>query len=1007
MAAEFQRLIRIDETDCLRIEILFVLDNQLLSAFIFAPGLNGMQARLTKFTCMPACNSAARMILLAVLFCFAYFQSDGQLNGFPDLSFNTTGRLTFGQVGSQTNLPKVLTQPDQKLLVGGICKGGSSNYFALVRLLPSGAVDSAFGHNGTAMIDSANLSGWGASGFNMALQPDGKVLMISIHGMARVDSLGRLDTGFAIRGRRILWSGYTMNRVPLALNPDGSFLISYGKGYAPNGSLLVCKFKSDGQADSTFGAQGSKVIFFQKNVFAGAIAVQNDGKILCTGGLEGQAITAPYEMATTRLFANGELDSAFGINGTVVSPGSINGRSDLGAYAIALQPDGKFVIGGELLYNYKRNMSVLRYKADGTPDSSFNANGVLRYSYGSGMENITDLALQPDGHVVACGYVAQGNQNRIAVLRASSTGLHDLAFGGTGLVLDSFSHSRSTSGDQALSLTLQAGGKTVVVSQTAQIGLNTDIPFQLSRYDSTGLPDSSFGKSGKVIISVGSVGDEHARKVIVLPNNQLLVGGQYDGDATIMRLNKDGSLDSSFAADGMIRKNQLENPAVSQDSVCYFAAMDRHVNGSIYLAYFRFNSFWVERYFANGMRDLSYGNAGSFEIPFRLVSQILVLDDGKLLVLGRRDQALDSLEVMRVNSNGTLDVGFGQSGISHINFYHLGCDRTFPGNLIVLRNGKIMVSAEMLYKDWSYFYLGLVRLKADGKTDFGFGQAGTLKLQPLYPGRYYEDPYYMPHVKETSQGKLVLTARTSTYEGFIARYNSSGTIDSSFANNGLAILPLKLVRPSGTIASTPPDLIIQPDDKILLGYYAVDAWDFPFDNDSARFALLRYDTSGSLDAGFGSNGMTITRFAGRGSMIASIALTYDGKIVAAGWARGLYENKDWAVARYHSGLPDMDPPGLGQLEIVQATRYKGNEATFSPNPAKHYGTLSYFLPAASMVKISMTDVLGRKIFEMVQEEQGSGRISRLIDLSAAHSPGIYLLTVETATYRETLKIVRE
>src|SRR5690606_17013555 len=102
------------------------------------------------------------------------------------------------------------------------------------------------------------------------------------------------------------------------------------------------------------------------------IAVQADGKILCTGGL----VNFNVQTIAFRLLQNGGIDSAFGQNGHALCVNNAYCHSKSGGEAIVIQPDGRFIIGGNLFLASGLHMTAVRYSSNGIPDSSFGSNGI-------------------------------------------------------------------------------------------------------------------------------------------------------------------------------------------------------------------------------------------------------------------------------------------------------------------------------------------------------------------------------------------------------------------------------------------------------------------------------------------------------------------------------------------------------------------------------------------------------------------------------------------------------
>src|SRR6185295_19058268 len=129
---------------------------------------------------------------------------------------------------------------------------------------------------------------------------------------------------------------------------------------------------------------------------------------------------------------DGSLDSTFGINGKTTTP--IGSHDDYGL-SIALQPDSKIVVGGYINNGLNNDFALLRYKSDGSPDSTFGTNGMVTTPVGSYGDNANSIAIQPDGKIVAGGYSDTTTGDFFAVVRYNNDGTIDTTFGPGGKVV--------------------------------------------------------------------------------------------------------------------------------------------------------------------------------------------------------------------------------------------------------------------------------------------------------------------------------------------------------------------------------------------------------------------------------------------------------------------------------------------------------------------------------------------------------------------------------------------
>jgi uncharacterized delta-60 repeat protein len=211
--------------------------------------------------------------------------------------------------------------------------------------------------------------------------------------------------------------------------------------------------------------------------------------------------------------------------------------------------------------------------------------------------------------------------------------------------------------------------------------------------------------------------------------------------------------------------------------------------------------------------------------------------------------------------------------------------------------------------------LGIVRYNADGSLDIAFGESGIVSERTPQGGL---DPEGLVIQRD---GKILLAGTTSDLAsatvGFgLARYNSDGSLDAAFGNAGRV---LTLVGQGEADAHA---VALQPDGSILVAGSG-----FADKGGESEFAVVRYTSSGSLDAGFGLGGMVLTSVGQSGGEARAIAVQPDGRMIVAGTAFATAEHDDaFAVTRY---TPDgsVDPTfGNNGLAIT--------ELTTTPGPAR-------------------------------------------------------------------------
>jgi uncharacterized delta-60 repeat protein len=322
----------------------------------------------------------------------------------------------------------------------------------------------------------------------------------------------------------------------------------------------------------------------------------------------GQILAASEETGTswqiTRLNADGTIDTTFGTNG-VVSTTIFSARSTNPVpHVIALQPDGKFLVGGNLAAG--TGQAILgRYNPDGSLDGSY---GLIATDALSSLTAwVTDIAVRPDGRVLL-GLQENGSVlGRVAQL--TTTGALDSSFGTGGIATLNATFNLGTGAEQVELLedgTFLAAGAFQANAKVARVAANgrslvtafgtngiaalnfgggfvglTELlrdsqgrivyagghsaggaaqsNFAVGRLTPAGQPDAAFAGDGTAIMTLPDGGNETATGVVLTPDDKVVLGGVsiVGGvfDSALARFNADGTQDGTFDGDGFFRQS--------------------------------------------------------------------------------------------------------------------------------------------------------------------------------------------------------------------------------------------------------------------------------------------------------------------------------------------------------------------------------------------------------------------------------------------------------------------
>ncbi|MFI5669881.1 hypothetical protein [Streptomyces sp. NPDC051704] len=322
------------------------------------------------------------------------------------------------------------------------------------------------------------------------------------------------------------------------------------------------RFTPDGAVDSTFGKRGTVLTPMSaaggddENIWR--LALQPDGKIVAVG----HAITATggEDFALARYLPDGRLDNGFGTGGKVftkVAPGA----GDDEAQAVQVQRDGRIVVAGFTgtgAGTEGRDLALVRYLPDGSPDRSFGTDGIVVRDVAGGRDQFKNMTLDGHGRIVAVGSADLGSGRggaSFAVARYRSDGRPDPGFGSDGLVVTPMAAGDGL--DLAEAVAIDGKGR-LTVGGSADAGGPFDLA--MARYLSDGRLDGRFGEGGRVLTNVGpGATDEDLEGLVVQGDGTILVGGStapteflLDSDFLVGRYRPDGSVDRRFGKDGFV-----------------------------------------------------------------------------------------------------------------------------------------------------------------------------------------------------------------------------------------------------------------------------------------------------------------------------------------------------------------------------------------------------------------------------------------------------------------------
>ena len=383
---------------------------------------------------------------------------------------------------------------------------------------------------------------------------------------------------------------------------------------------------------------------------------------------------APTAVALARYnAASGTPDTTLGGTGLVTTEVSLS-RDDV-AFATVVQPDGKIISVGTS-FTTPKSVVAIRYNANGTLDSSFGTNGITVTSLPSADASGFAATLQADGKLLVAGRSCPlSGSSSFLLLRyhtdvsTGTPGTLDTGFGTSGIVTTAIPSGSATSAN-AIALS----GTNILLAGQSKIGGRLVIA--LAQYASSGALDSTFGSGGIVTTPIFSL-DAAAAAVAVQGNGKIVAAGLAGSlaadvwDVALLRYNADGSLDTTFGGGDGIVTTDIGSSSNYANAVALQADGKIIVAGNAF-ANSRANTsdIAVLRYNVDGTLDTAgFGspngyvttNVGAFDNGFAVAVQPA---DSRIVVAGNADDGMgDRLALLRYNADGSLDSGFGTSGI--------------------------------------------------------------------------------------------------------------------------------------------------------------------------------------------------------------------------------------------------------------------------------------------------------------------------------------------------------
>lgn len=453
--------------------------------------------------------------------------------------------------------------------------------------------------------------------------------------------------------------------------------------------------------------------------------------------------------------------------------------------------------------------------------------------------------------------------------------------------------------------------KNIIINSKLKILLFLLLTITAASYSQDGTLDAAFNSTGKVTTSFGT-GYDQAKCLAIQSDGKIVAVGIYphgsDDDFAVVRYLSDGTLDATFGSSGKVTTS-----IGSYNDAAYGVAIQS--DGKIVVVGQTSdgtrNRIAVVRYSSAGVLDNTFDSdgivttwVGTSDNPAYCVA---IQSDGKIIVAGYAHIGLtDDIAVVRYNTDGSLDTGFDSDGIVTT---AIGSASDVGYSIAIQSNGKIVV-AGYDGSGGSNNDFAVIRYNSDGSLDTGFDSDGIVTTAI---GSASDVAY---GVAIQSDGKIVAVGYayiSSTDDFAVVRYNTDGSLDTGFDTDG------KVTTNFVSGYDWAYSLALQADGKIVVAGYA--------NNSGNKIGVARYNSDGSLDTGFDTDGKVITAIGSNGDYGNCVALQSDGKIVVAGLSYVSGSDADLAVVRYSGSSGPMPVELISFTAIVNKDRVELNWST--------------------------------------------------------------------------------
>ncbi len=801
-------------------------------------------------------------------------------NGTLDTSFNGDGIYTLDLANSfDEQASAVVIDKNNHILIsawGSEDSVKADNDFYLIKLTPSGSLDSSFSGDGRVSIDiQADKTD---QAYDLVLHTDGDITLVGHTqtgfgnfdvAMVHINPDGSIDTNFGNSG--ILIFNQTNDQFAKAalLDHQGHIYVVGSHDNSSNSDVLLLRTTEDG-LDNTFnnGTGSAYNLSAANDQFANDIIFSNDGGLLVAGTSNDDFAIYTFNLDASQVPF---LTGAQRIEDI--------GDTDVVHKILSDKQGGFFAVG--ISGTSTPRTAIIKLNEDGSLDSNFASNGVFIESTASGNSgNQAGAVISASGQLLTAG--PQADNTRLRYHSVNDNPQFSCNY-------TSLSSNVMKTVDE---LTSAAFGpnREMFFAGKSKNPADDQTDFVVFKTSPLGVPDINFANSGILRHDYGSTTRGLTLTHVVVDSNNApyLVGYARTDDLYIAKYTNDGSLDSNFNGSGV---NNFGGGDVSL--VPKQALLDSSNN--LYIMGTNLSSeATVMKFTANGGIDLGFANGGNIEYSDSqfTANDMTILSDGSIFLIGKYTSAsVDQLAMVKYSSNGILDTSFGTGGLLQLStsYDNSGISVATNGNQLYILTQKGLDGVQ------------LRKVDSSGNPVNNFGTSGVLDLASFktYAGAQVQ-------YQAATSALLVQVRNSSSADVLLNLAANSGNFNSSFINAGVATATHNLVNWESISG------FVQADNN----KYVV----FGTENDDMAISVV--ESNGRIS----NEQSEILLDAGFGYFANAITLDPRAKIVVAGEAYNSSNNTQNATyARF-----DFDGSGAVQTSVNSANQEKHNSILVAP-----------------------------------------------------------------------------